>query len=164
VGRSRRHGVNAPAEARGGVWVAGQLVIGAVVLVLGFVGPEWPSGVEHALRLVGLALVLVGAFELLAGGAFLGASLTPYPRPVEGGSLRRHGVYRFVRHPMYGGVIVMSVGWSLATTPVALVAALGLGGFLELKSRREEGWLLERYPAYAEYRRGTRWKFVPGVR
>jgi protein-S-isoprenylcysteine O-methyltransferase Ste14 len=156
--------VNAPEEGRGGGWVAGQLVIGAVVVLLGFVGPGWPSGLEDALRLVGLALVLVGALELLAGGAFLGDSLTPYPRPVESGTLRQHGVYRLVRHPMYGGVIVMAVGWSLATTPLAFVAALALGVFLELKSRREEGWLLEHYPGYAGYRRRTRWKFVPGVR
>jgi protein-S-isoprenylcysteine O-methyltransferase Ste14 len=139
-------------------------VIGAVVLLLGFVGPDWPSRVEEPLRLVGLALVVVGSLELLAGGAFLGDSLTPYPRPVESGTLRQHGVYRLVRHPMYGGVIVMAVGWSLATTPLALAAALALGVFLDLKSRREEGWLLERYPGYAGYRRRTRWKFVPGVR
>ena len=72
-------------------------------------------------------------------------------------------MYRFVRHPMYGGVIVMAVGWSLATSPLALPAALGLGVFLELKSRREEAWLQERYPGYEGYRRRTRWKFVPGV-
>jgi protein-S-isoprenylcysteine O-methyltransferase Ste14 len=115
-------------------------------------------------RVVGLALVVVGALTLVAGIAFLGGSLTPFPRPVEDGALRQDGVYRLVRHPMYGGVIVMAVGWALATTPLSLAGALALGAFLELKSRREEGWLLEHYPGYAEYRRRTRWKFVPGVR
>jgi protein-S-isoprenylcysteine O-methyltransferase Ste14 len=156
--------VDAPAEGRGGGWVAGQLVIGAVVVVLGFVGPEWPSAVEGLLLVIGIALVAIGALALLGGSAVLGSALTPFPRPIEGGALRDHGVYRLVRHPMYGGAILMAVGWSLATTPLSLVAALALGGFLELKSRHEEGWLLERYPGYDEYRRRTRWKFVPGVR
>jgi protein-S-isoprenylcysteine O-methyltransferase Ste14 len=44
------------------------------------------------------------------------------------------------------------------------VGALGLGAYLELKSRREERWLAERYPGYEAYRRRTRWKFVPGLR
>jgi protein-S-isoprenylcysteine O-methyltransferase Ste14 len=65
---------------------------------------------------------------------------------------------------MYGGVILMALGWGIATTPPALAAGLGLGLFLEHKSRREEDWLVGRYPAYPTYRRRVRWKFVPGIR
>jgi protein-S-isoprenylcysteine O-methyltransferase Ste14 len=156
--------VDAPAEGRGWGWVAGQLAIGAVVVALGFVGPEWPPAIEGVFLVVGIAFVAIGALALVVGIASLGGSLTPFPRPVEDGTLRQDGLYRIVRHPMYGGVILMTVGWSLATSPLAFAAALALGGFLELKSRREEGWLLERYPDYDGYRRHTRWKFVPGVR
>jgi protein-S-isoprenylcysteine O-methyltransferase Ste14 len=42
------------------------------------------------------------------------------------------------------------------------VVALGLGLFFDLKSRREEAWLLGAYPAYADYRRRVR-KLVPLV-
>jgi protein-S-isoprenylcysteine O-methyltransferase Ste14 len=45
-----------------------------------------------------------------------------------------------------------------------LPAAVTLVAFFELKSRREEAWLVERYPGYPTYRDRVRWKFVPGIR
>jgi len=74
------------------------------------------------------------------------------------------GVYGFVRHPMYGGVILAVAGWSMVRTPLGLAAAALLTAFLDLKSRREEVWLVERYPRYDVYRRRVRWRFVPGIR
>jgi protein-S-isoprenylcysteine O-methyltransferase Ste14 len=126
-----------PSGGRGGGWVAGQLVAGAIVVAAGLLGPDWPDGARGPLAVAGVALVVLGAAMLLAGGAFLGDSLTPFPRPKQDGSLRQHGVFRLVRHPMYGGTIVMAAGWALLTSPLALVAGLGLGAFLDLKSRRE---------------------------
>jgi len=35
-------------------------------------------------------------------------------------------------------------------------------GFFDLKSRREERWLEERYPGYAAYRARTR-RLIPGL-
>jgi protein-S-isoprenylcysteine O-methyltransferase Ste14 len=139
-------------------------VIGAVVVGLGFLGPRWPAGVRTFLLVAGLAAAAAGLGLLVAGGAFLGRSLSPFPRPLEGASLRQHGVYGIVRHPMYGGAIAMAFGWALATTPAAFGGAVVLGAYLELKSRREEVWLAERYPAYDAYRRRTRWRFLPGLR
>ena len=148
---------------RGGGWVAGQVVLGAVVLVLGAVGPRWP-GAEGPLAVVGWALIVAGLAMLVVGGGVLGSSLTPFPRPSSTSSLREDGIYGFVRHPMYGGTIVLFTGYALVTRPLALVGTSVLALFLDRKSRREERWLVERYPGYAAYRRRTRWKFVPGIR
>ena len=52
------------------------------------------------------------------------------------------------------GACLISGSW------IALVLTLGLCVLFDLKSRREEVWLAERYPQYAEYRERTR-KFVP---
>jgi protein-S-isoprenylcysteine O-methyltransferase Ste14 len=40
--------------------------------------------------------------------------------------------------------------------PTVLLAAV-----FDLKSRREEAWLLERFPEYEEYRERTPHRFVP---
>ena len=150
--------------ARGGGWVAGQLTIGAIAAALGFAGPRWPASARWPLVLAGVALAILGAAMLLAGGAGLGPSLTPFPRPKDDASLTEHGVYRFVRHPMYAGAILMSLGWSLGTRPLAVAAGVALAVLFELKSRREEDWLVERYPGYPAYRARVRWRFVPGIR
>jgi protein-S-isoprenylcysteine O-methyltransferase Ste14 len=135
-----------------------------VAVVLGVVGPRWPAAVRVPFVVAGAILMAVGLAMLIAGGLFLGSSLTPYPRPRADASLREDGVYSLVRHPMYGGTILVAAGWGMISSPLALAAGGALGIFLELKSRREERWLLERYAAYQAYRRHTRWKFVPWVR
>lgn len=149
---------------RGGWWVAGQVVGILVTFGLGFVGPWWPEGARTPLLVAGLGLAALGAAMLVAGGVHLGSSLTPYPRPKAGATLREDGVYRIVRHPMYGGGIVMTAGWSLISRPLALVGMLLLGAYLDRKSAREERWLVEHYEGYEAYRRRTRWKLLLFVR
>jgi protein-S-isoprenylcysteine O-methyltransferase Ste14 len=113
--------------------------------------------------ILGAGLIIVG-LGLVAGGTFvLRRQLTVYPRPVPGGRLIRDGVFALVRHPMYGGVVIAALGWGLlmASLP-AMAGAVVLGFFFDLKSRREEAWLAERFPDYAEYSRQTR-RLIPWI-
>jgi len=66
-----------------------------------------------------------------------------------------------VRHPVYGGAILVGLGWSLAAAPLGLAPTALLAVLFDLKARREEAWLIERFPDYAVYRLRTRWRFVP---
>lgn len=143
-------------------WVAGQLVLLAAVVGAGFVGPRWPWAPVPLV--LGVVLLVAGLALAVAGIAGLGSSLTPLPRPKEDASLREDGVFGLARHPIYGGVLVAALGWALATRPLALLPTVLAELFLELKSRREEAWLLERFPGYDGYRRRVRWRFVPGIR
>ena len=93
----------------------------------------------------------------------LRGALTPLPRPREGAELVEIGVYRLVRHPVYGGLVLAAVGWGLFTASVvALATAPLLLGFFRLKSGREEAWLRERYPAYEAYAARTK-RMIPWV-
>jgi protein-S-isoprenylcysteine O-methyltransferase Ste14 len=141
--------------------VAIQLVLFALLAVAGSVGPAWGDPWLTLGRAVGA--VHVGAGGIVAGRGLVGLreNLTPVPHPVGGGRLVAHGIYGVVRHPIYAGIILASVGWGLVTaSPAALAVAAGIGVFFDLKSRREEDWLLEAYPAYADYRRRVR-KLLP---
>ena len=89
--------------------------------------------------------------------------LTPMPKPKEGGELVEGGVYGIVRHPIYGGILLILFGGALATGRLArLGVAIGATGFFEAKARREEVWLVERYPSYRAYRLWVK-KFIPGL-
>ena len=100
---------------------------------------------------------------LVAGVVGLGSSLTPFPKPSEGSTLRMSGAYRLVRHPIYGGSMLVALGWSLLSSPLALFATAILALLFELKSRHEESMLMVRFPEYEAYQRRVRWRFVPGV-
>ncbi len=143
------------------------MAIQAALLVLlvaaGVLGPEWPDALERPLLALGFALGLPGAILFLGGALRLGAQLTPFPRPVEGGALREGGVYGLARHPIYGGVLLLSLAWSLATSWLALGPVASLALLFDHKSRREELWLAERHEGYAAYRRRVRRRFIPWV-
>jgi protein-S-isoprenylcysteine O-methyltransferase Ste14 len=50
---------------------------------------------------------------------------------------------------LYAGAIVIGLGWSLADAPLAFVPTALLAVFFDLKARREEAWLIERFPSTA---------------
>jgi protein-S-isoprenylcysteine O-methyltransferase Ste14 len=148
---------------RGEGWVVLQLLLFAAIVGCGFTGVTWPRAVESFLVVLGLVFVFAGAVLLVLGALALGRSLTPFPRPHDRAELRQGGIYRAVRHPIYGGLLMLALGWSLAEAPLALVPTLLLAVAFDLKARREEAWLFERYPAYGAYRSRTPRRFVPFV-
>jgi protein-S-isoprenylcysteine O-methyltransferase Ste14 len=162
---SREYGSELPPLGkRGEGWVATQLVLGGIAVLLGIVGPDWPPSVATPLTAVGALAATIGVLFLLAGIVTLGSSLTPFPKPKAEAPLREGGVFGLVRHPLYGGAMLIFAGWSMASSPLALFPTASLVVLLELKSRREEAWLVEQYDGYEAYRARVRWKFVPGIR
>jgi protein-S-isoprenylcysteine O-methyltransferase Ste14 len=146
---------------RGEGWVVLQLLLFAVVIGSGVVGPRWGGADRMAAAIAGSGLVAAGVVLVAAGILALRRQLTAYPMPVTGGRLIADGVFGLVRHPMYGGAVIAAVGWGLATaSPTTLAGALVLLVFFDLKSRREEAWLGERFAGYAAYRQETR-RLIP---
>jgi protein-S-isoprenylcysteine O-methyltransferase Ste14 len=148
---------------RGEGWVAIQLVLFVLLALAGAAGPAWGDPWLAAGRVAGVLLGGVGLVVIVLGLLGLRENLTAVPRPVAGGRLIDTGIYGIVRHPIYTGIVAAAAGWGLVTaSPAALAGALGLGVFFDLKSRREEAWLLAAYPAYADYRSRVR-KLIPFV-
>ncbi len=109
----------------------------------------------------GAVLVLLGIVLAAAGLLALGRNLTPLPRPKEGAALVESGAYALVRHPIYTGIILGAFGWALAwRSPATLALAAVLLAFFDVKSRREERWLVEAFPRYADYQRRVK-KLLP---
>jgi protein-S-isoprenylcysteine O-methyltransferase Ste14 len=117
-----------------------------------------------AVRLAAGVLLLGAGFFLAIAGLFnLGRSLTIVPRPKDDAVLVQNGAYRIVRHPIYSGLILGSFGWALLVNgPLTFVYALLLAVVLDIKSRREEQWLNDKYPDYAAYQQRVH-KLVPFI-
>jgi protein-S-isoprenylcysteine O-methyltransferase Ste14 len=148
---------------RGEGWVILQVVFLAVIVAAGLRGPRWPGGTGILRAAWAVPTAALGAYLFIAGSSGLGQQLTPFPRPVKGGDLRRKGAYGIVRHPIYGGVLLLAFAWALLTSALALLPWMVTVAFFDAKRRREEAWLVERLPSYVDYRRDVRHAFLPCV-
>ena len=148
---------------RGEGWVALQGVAIVAAGLAGLAGPAWVGSARIASSAVGIGGIGAGVVLAVAAARVLGTALTPLPKPNAEARLVRSGPFRLVRHPIYGAVVIVAFGWGLATaSPAALVVAVAILGFFDLKSRREEAWLVERFPEYPAYRAVTR-RLLPWV-
>ena len=137
--------------ARTGRWlVFGQAIGGGTLVIVWWLFPAagWPA--------VAVGLALAGGSLAGAAGLALGPSFRVGPEPLGHATLVRAGIYRWVRHPMYIGamLVVAAAAISRPSWPVILVALANFAWYL-LKAGFEEGRLLARYPDYASYRRST---------
>ncbi len=73
------------------------------------------------------------------------------------------GPYRWVRHPLYLGELVASLGIAIAVNSyLALALWIALCGLQAYRAVREEQVLLQTFPAYRAYRSRTA-ALLPGV-
>jgi protein-S-isoprenylcysteine O-methyltransferase Ste14 len=131
--------------------------------------PVWPGWLgerilpsSRALYWVGLCVTVVGLGFSTWGRAVLGANWSGTVALKVGHELVRSGPYRWIRHPMYAGVLLAMVGSSLALGRVhvavgSLIALLALS----YKSRIEERWMRREFgETWAAYARST-WALFP---
>jgi protein-S-isoprenylcysteine O-methyltransferase Ste14 len=74
------------------------------------------------------------------------------------------GPYRYIRHPMYAGMVLYVIGTPLMLSSLwGLVGIPVLFGLLALRTLGEEEVLKKDLPGYAEYMTKTPWRIIPGV-
>jgi protein-S-isoprenylcysteine O-methyltransferase Ste14 len=72
------------------------------------------------------------------------------------------GPYRRLRHPMYTALLLACAGLvAIDSRPLRLLLLIALGVVLDIKARREEALLVQRFPEYASYMKRAA-RFVPG--
>jgi protein-S-isoprenylcysteine O-methyltransferase Ste14 len=123
------------------------------------------SQMPVALQVLGLVgLVLSGGliFWTILANAYLGRMVRI--QEDRGHQVATGGPYRYVRHPMYVGIILLfpcmalflGSWWALA--PASLIAVL-----MVVRTALEDRTLQAELPGYAEYARQTRYRLLPGV-
>lgn len=120
----------------------------------------------------GLVLVWTVGVIIAVGGAALsawsvllhGSRLSPFPFPVEGMQVIDTGPYRYMRHPMYSGIVLFTLGVGLAYgKPSVLLSSLTFLVFFVAKSGHEEDMMIKYMDGYREYRSSVPWRIIPFV-
>ena len=138
--------------------VAGQfLLIGILVLLPS--RHDWP--VPTALTVACTVATVLGLAVMVLGATGLGRGLTATPLPNAHAQLRTGGLYRYARHPIYSGLMLMMASITVASGSVLrLVTLVALVLLLNAKARWEETRLARRFEGYADYAARTP-RFVP---
>ena len=141
------------------------LAVAAVLLgmhtVPGWLGQRWIAR-SWALFLTGATLVLLGLLFSVWARIVLGGNWSGAVTLKQHHEIVRTGPYRWIRHPIYTGLILAFLGSAVARGEWRGVLAVVIV-FLALwrKLRLEERWLADSFGAvYAEYRRHS-WALIP---
>lgn len=156
-------GPDHPETPRGGAWVVGQgvLFVLFIVTVVAGGGPPDVPGIVFA-QIVGVLVALGGVALGLWSFRYHGSRLTPFPKPIEGQTLIDQGPYRYVRHPMYSGIIAFTLGVGLAyANGATILSSIAFTVFFMAKSGHEEDLLIDEIPGYRHYRSVVPWRLIP---
>jgi protein-S-isoprenylcysteine O-methyltransferase Ste14 len=140
-----------------------QQVLIVAVPFCGALGGGWPGSVRTPFLIGGIIGAAAGAGMFFGSVLSLGSSFRPLPEPRGGGELKQSYLYGLVRHPLYGGLILLAFSWAALFSPLSLLPAVLLTAVLVGKSMLEEEWLAVSHPGYADYRRRVRHRFLPGI-
>jgi protein-S-isoprenylcysteine O-methyltransferase Ste14 len=122
-------------------------------------GEDW--GISSEARWVCRTAIWLSIVVMLVGALGLGRGLTPVPIPNARAQLRTGGLYRFVRHPIYSGLLLFAISAGIKSgSLLVLVAAVALVGLINVKARWEERRLVQVFADYAAYAERTP-RFVP---
>ena len=98
------------------------------------------------LDVLGILLMIAGLAVVIVSLVSLGAALTPTPVPQESAALRTNGIYALVRHPVYSGILVAALGFTLAVGSIWQVAMwLALAAFFYAKAFWEDRLLADKH-------------------
>jgi protein-S-isoprenylcysteine O-methyltransferase Ste14 len=111
-----------------------------------------------------VALIVIGLALSIWARRSLGGNWSGSVTVKEGHELVQSGPYRWIRHPIYTGLLLMMLGTGLASGRVHGLLAFPVAlSALWLKSRVEERWMATEFgERYALYRQRS-WALIPFV-
>jgi protein-S-isoprenylcysteine O-methyltransferase Ste14 len=149
-------GVKEGAAARRRIPLTGVTAVAVIVLVRvlrgGGLAVHSPivEAIGAVLFVCGIAVAIWARVHL---GRNWGMPMTQKAEP----ELVTSGPYRFVRHPIYSGLLLAFVGTALVINLVGLIIALVLGGYFYYSASVEEKNLAATFPTeYPAYRAETK--------
>jgi protein-S-isoprenylcysteine O-methyltransferase Ste14 len=126
---------------------------------------QWSPQLSWSICLLGVAFVLIGQLIFLVAKTtnkfFSSVVRIQHDR---GHTVCDTGIYRFVRHPGYLGMIISWVGfpillaslWSIIPVAIAIVLLL-------VRTRLEDETLSRELAGYTDYTKRTHHKLIPGI-
>ena len=111
--------------------------------------------------IVGLGVFLAGMLIGFVAVLQLNVHLSPFPSPLPGAKLITNGLFKYVRHPIYTGILLSGVGFAIiSTSGYRLIITFLLYVLFHFKAKYEEQQLQQAFDSYSAYKRKTG-RFLP---
>lgn len=141
-------------------------LLGIPLAFIGFV-IAWRTPAPHMFSpntitiFLGWLLIIGGSIPVIVGHIEIGL---PTHMPSVKDKLVRTGLYVYVRHPIYAGMLLVIIGLALLhPTSIFLAAWLLCSIFFFVQARLEEIDLMQRMPDYRQYMKEVP-RFIPRIR
>ena len=150
---------------RGGTIITAILrnLLGIPLWIIGYawawlIPSQWVFTSNTVLTTLGWILILAGTTPVIVGHVYVGMR-SHFPSVTD--TLVRHGLYAYVRHPIYAGALLVFPGLVLLRPSLTvLIASVAAAIWVFIQARLEEIDLLQRIPEYREYMRDVP-RFLP---
>ena len=127
------------------------------VVFLALSGNLLPDSIFLRLTMVFAGLIVIWSVVLA------NKNLNVAPDVIKNAKLIKSGPYRFIRHPMYLSLLIVSLCWIVDYfTLIRLLVTIVLFTIMILKMNHEEELLKEAFPEYEEYQLRTK-RLIPFV-
>lgn len=111
--------------------------------------PDDADWVNLILAGIGIVIIITAIFQL-------NKNLSPFPTPLENSELIVTGLFHYVRHPIYTGILMVTFFLAIYfNSGYKLIITVLLAILFYYKSEYEEAQLEKRYPGYTSYKAGT---------
>jgi protein-S-isoprenylcysteine O-methyltransferase Ste14 len=120
------------------------------------------SSEPSILRAVGLLLYTLGLLIAVTARIQLGWNWSDIEKSYvkQGHALVTHGIYSYVRHPIYAGDVLLILGLELALNSWCILGVIAIAVYVRRQAIYEERRLKEALPGYDQYCRRTT-RFLP---
>jgi protein-S-isoprenylcysteine O-methyltransferase Ste14 len=124
------------------------------IKLLSFSLPDFLNIVFLIVSIIGFLIVIVALLQL-------NKNLSPFPTPKSNSELIQTGLYKYIRHPIYTGIILMTFSYGLySNSSFKLIISILLLILFYFKSSYEEKMLQNKFSEYSEYKK-TVGRFFP---
>lgn len=124
-----------------------------VLFILYSIPVAWSLEFFSWFKTVGLVFAIIGCIVLALSLLQLNKNLSPFPTPKDNSVLIQCGLYAWVRHPIYSGIIILFVGYGIYQDSLfKLVISIFLWVLFYFKTQYEELQLQRKFPEYRVYK------------
>ena len=129
-----------------------------IFLILLHLIPPYPkienitSSINIIFIMIGLGISIQGLIIVIKAIIDLGDNLTPLPYPMSESCLIKNNSYKNNRHPLYKGILFISLGICMfSLSLIHLFLLILLAYILKAKALKEEKILKIKFPEYEKY-------------